>query len=40
VKWLAETQNTPITLGDRVVGLQIADPSAVVGGSVGTMEAA
>ena len=40
VAWLPATQGITITLGDHTIGLQIKSPSAVVDGSIITMEAA
>jgi hypothetical protein len=40
VEWLPVTQGITITLGDHTIGLQIGNPSAVVDGSIITMEAA
>jgi len=40
VVWLQETQGITITLGDNTIGLQIGNTSAVVNGTVMTLEAA
>ncbi len=40
VVWLPETQGITITLGDNTIGLQIGNTSAVVNGTVMTLEAA
>ena len=40
VDWIAETQGITVTLGDNSIGLQIGNTSAVVNGTVMTLDAA
>jgi hypothetical protein len=40
VDWLAETQGITITLGDSTIGLQIGNATAVINGSIVSLEAA
>jgi len=40
VEWIAETQGITVTLGDNTIGLQIGNTSAVVNGTVMTLDAA
>jgi hypothetical protein len=40
VEWIAETQGITVTLGENTIGLQIGNTSAVVNGTVMTLDAA
>jgi len=40
VEWIAETQGITVTLGDNTIGLQVGNTSAVVNGTVMTLDAA
>jgi hypothetical protein len=40
VDWIAETQGITVTLGDNTIGLQVGNTSAVVNGTVMTLDAA